>query len=120
MDRLSDNLLNKLYEMNYSIRYDNEINKYIIDVKAVPNGCGGLRFKCPFCMQKTGSINGYKANGVPYRNSKNLYHNHGSGYGTRSNHCSPVAKHFFGLHNKNYEFNLCSDISYVANPFAKP
>ena len=117
MDELSDTLLNQLYKMNNPIKYEEENDRYIIDVRAVPNCNGGLRFQCPLCLYRKGTESGYKYKGTPYTNSTALYHNHGSDYGTRSSHCSTQAKKYYNLADKNFEYNLVKDISYVSCPF---
>lgn len=117
MDKLSDTLLNQLYKMNCPIKYEEENERYIIDVKAVVSVNGGLRFACPLCLERKGSTNGFKANGNPYTNSTAMFHNHGAEYGTRANHCSFPAKKYYNLHNKNFEFNLCQNVEYVSKPF---
>jgi len=117
MDQLSDKLLNQLYSTNCPIRFEPENDRFIIDVKALANCNGGLRFSCPFCLQRKGSLNGFKRNGQMYTNSSPIFHNHGSEFGTRANHCSEAAKNFYSLSNINYEFNLCKDVSYVSVPF---
>ena len=117
MDQLSDTLLNQLYRTNCPIRYEEENERYIIDVRATANANCGLRFLCPFCLERRGSLTGFKQKGQPYTNSTPLYHNHGVGYGTRANTCSDAAKKYYNLIDKNYEFNLVKNIDYVSNPF---
>ena len=117
MEELSDTLLNQLYKTNCPIRYEEENNRYIIDVKAVANCSNGLRFSCPLCLYRKGSENGFKARGQPYTNSVALFHNHGEGYGTRANHCSDAAKKYYNLSDKIFEFNLVKDVAFVSNPF---
>ena len=117
MEDLSDTLLNQLYRTNCPIRYEDDNDRYIIDVRAAPSANFGLRFICPFCLERKGSMNGFKQSGNPYTNSISLFHNHGQGYGTRANTCSLAAKKYYNLTDKNYEFNLVKDISYVSNPF---
>ena len=117
MDKLSDTLLNQLYKMNNPIKYEEENDRYIIDVRAVPNCNGGLRFQCPLCLYRKGTESGFKARGTPYTNSTALFHNHGEGYGSRASHCSEPAKKYYNLSDKIFEFNLVKDISYVSNPF---
>ena len=117
MEDLSDTLLNQLYRQNNPIRYEEENDRYIIDVRATANANGGLRFICPFCLERRGSFTGFKRSGNPYTNAIPLYHNHGSDYGTRANHCSDAAKKYYSLTDKNFEFNLVKNIDYVSNPF---
>ena len=111
MDELSDTLL------NCPIKYEEENDRYIIDVRAVANCNGGLRFQCPLCLYRKGTESGFKARGQPFTNSTALYHNHGLGYGSRASHCSTQAKKYYNLADKNFEFNLVKDISYVSCPF---
>tara|TARA_R110001592_G_scaffold358241_1_gene662507 strand:- start:339 stop:698 length:360 start_codon:yes stop_codon:yes gene_type:complete len=117
MDDLSDTLLNQLYRVNAPIRYEEDNDLYIIDVRATPNANFGLRFLCPFCLERRGSFTGFKRSGNPYTNAIPLYHNHGEGYGRRSSHCSDAAKKYYSLTDKNFEFNLVKKIDYVSNPF---
>tara|TARA_R110000824_G_scaffold323424_1_gene510346 strand:- start:615 stop:974 length:360 start_codon:yes stop_codon:yes gene_type:complete len=117
MDELSDTLLNQLYRVNCPIKYEEENDRYIIDVRAVANCNGGLRFQCPLCLYRKGTESGFKARGQPFTNSTALYHNHGLGYGSRASHCSTQAKKYYNLADKNFEFNLVKDISYVSCPF---